>query len=137
MGRCAGPGVVGMSEPTSRAPRPRRAFEASRRPQFKVRLSPEEREQLNRLAGEKGVSVGRLLVESALSGAWDRDVRESVLTALWRVNRLLANVTGSLNQLAHQANIAEQVVAERQLREELAQLSNLRDELSDVLREVR
>ena len=126
-----------MSEPASRAPRPRRAFEASWRPQFKVRLSPEERAQLDRLAGEKGVSVGRLLVESALSGAWDRDVRESVLTALWRVNRLLANVTGSLNQLAHQANIAERVVAERQLREELAQLSSLRDELSDVLREVR
>lgn len=106
-----------MSEPVSKAPRPRRSFEATRRPQFSVRLSPEERAQLDRLAGEKGVSVGRLLVESALSGAWDRDLRESVLTALWRVNRLLANVTGSLNQLAHQANIAEQVVAERQLRE--------------------
>lgn len=126
-----------MSEPASKATRPRRAFESSRRPQFKVRLSPKEREQLDRLAGEKGISVGRLLVESALSGTWDRDLRESVLTALWRVNRLLANVTGSLNQLAHQANIAEQVVAERQLREELAQLSSLRNELNDLLREVR
>jgi hypothetical protein len=102
-----------------------------------VRLSLEEREQLDRLAGEKGVSVGRLLVESALSGAWDRDLRESVLTALWRVNRLLANVTGSLNQLAHQANIAEQVVAERHLREQLEQLAGVRDQLTDVLREVR
>ncbi len=126
-----------MSEPASRTTRPRRAFEAARRPQFTVRLSPGERDQLDRLAGEKGVSVGRLLVESALAGAWDRDVRESVLTALWRVNRLLANVTGSLNQLAHQANVAEQVVAERQLRQELEQLSGLREQLADVLREVR
>ena len=89
------------------------------------------------MAAAKGVSVGRLLVESALSGTWDRDLRESVLTALWRVNRLLANVTGSLNQLAHQANIAEQVVAERQLRQELEELAGLRDQLTEVLREVR
>jgi predicted transcriptional regulator len=126
-----------MSESSSKATRPRRAFQPSRRPQFTVRLSPEERKQLDQLAGEKGISVGRLLVESALSGTWDRDLRESVLTALWRVNRLLANVTGSLNQLAHQANIAEQVVAERELREELAQLSSLRNDLTDLLREVR
>ena len=104
---------------------------------FVVRLSPEERAQLDRLAGAKGVRVGRLLVESALSGTWDRDLRESVLTAFWRVDRLLANVTGSLNQLAHQANIAEQVVAERQLRQELEELAGVRDQLTDVLREVR
>ena len=126
-----------MSEPVRKAVRPRRAFESSRRPQFTLRLSPEERAQLDRLAATKGVSVGRLLVESALSGTWDRDLRESVLTALWRVNRLLANVTGSLNQLAHQANIAEQVVAERQLRKELEELAGLRDQLTEVLREVR
>jgi hypothetical protein len=126
-----------VSEPVRKAVRPRRAFEASRRPQFTLRLSPEERAQLDRLAATKGVSVGRLLVESALSGTWDRDLRESVLTALWRVNRLLANVTGSLNQLAHQANIAEQVVAERQLRKELEELAGLRDQLTEVLREVR
>jgi predicted transcriptional regulator len=126
-----------MSGPASKAPWPRRAFESSRRSQFTVRLSPAEREQLDRLAGEKGVSVGRLLVESALSGSWDRDLRESVLTGLWRVNRLLANVTGSLNQLAHQANIAEQVVAERQVREQLEQLAGVRDQLTDVLRGVR
>ena len=101
-----------------------------------VRLSPDERVQLDRLAAKKGVSVGRLLVESALSGTWDRDLRESVLTALWRVNRLLANVTGNLNQLAHQANIAEQVVAERQLRQELEALAGLREQLTDLLRGV-
>ena len=126
-----------MSEPPSRTTRPRRSFEASRRTRFTVRLSPDERDQLDRLAGEKGVSVGRLLVESALSGAWDRDLRGSVLTALWRVNRLLANVTGNLNQLAHQANIAEQVVAERWLRRELEALAGLREELSGLLREVQ
>lgn len=126
-----------MSEPMSKAPRPRRAFEATRRKNFVVRLSDDEREQLDRLAVQKGVSVGRLLVESALSGTWDRDLRESVLTALWRVDRLLANVTGSLNQLAHQANIAEQVVAGRQLRQELETLASLRVQLTEVLREVR
>ncbi len=126
-----------MTGPPSKTTRPRRAFETSRRPQFPVRLSPEERDQLDRLASEKGVSVGRLLVESALSGISDRDIREAVLTSLWRVNRLLANVTGSLNQLAHQANIAEQVVAERQLREQLERLAGLRDQLTELLREVR
>lgn len=126
-----------MSKPGSSAPHPRRAFESSRRPQFKVRLSPGEREQLDRLAVAKGVSVGRLLVESALSGAWDRDLRESVLTALWRANRLLANVTGNLNQLAHQANVAEQLVAERQLRQELEALAGLREQLAGLLREVQ
>jgi hypothetical protein len=126
-----------VSEPAGKAARPRRAFESSRRPQFTLRLSPDEREQLGRLAAKKGVTVGRLLVESALSGTWDRDLRESVLTALWRVDRPLANVTGSLNQLAHQANIAEQVVAERQLRKELEDLAGLRGQLAEVLREVR
>ena len=83
------------------------------------------------------MSVGRLLVESALSGAWDRDLRESVLTALWRANRLLADVTGNLNQLAHQANVAEQLVAERQLRQELEALAGLREQLAGLLREVQ
>jgi mobilization protein NikA len=137
VGRCPGPRGVRVSEPTPKAGRPRRAFAATRRKNFVVRLSDDERAQLDRLAAQKGVSVGRLLVESALSGTWDRDVREAVLTSLWRVNRLLANVTGSLNQLAHQANIAEQVVAERQLREELEALSQLRGDLTEVLREVR
>ncbi len=117
--------------------RPRRAFEATRRKNFVVRLSPDERHQLDRLAAQKRVTIARLLVESALSGSWDRDLRESVLTALWRVNRLLANVTGSLNQLAHQANIAQQIVAERQLRQELQTLTELRQQLADLLREIR
>lgn len=118
-------------------PRPRRAFEASRRPRFSLRLSQAERTQLDHLATRKGVTVGRLLVESALSESWDRDLRESTLTALWRINRLLANVTGSLNQLAHQANIAEQIVAERQLRRTLEEVGMLRRQLTELLRELR
>ncbi len=126
-----------MSEPRSKAMRSRRAFESEQRRIFPVRLSPAEREQLGRLAASKGVAVGRLLVESALSETWDRDVRKSILMSLWRTDRLLANVTGSLNQLARQANIADQLVAERQVREELGKLADLRSQLIEVLREVR
>ena len=134
VGRCAGPREIRVSEPRSKAVRSRRAFEPEQRRIFPVRLSPAEREQLDRLAAKKGVSVGRLLVESALSGTWDRDLRQSILTSLWRTDRLLANVTGSLNQLAHQANIAEQVVAERQLRKSLREFAGLRGELTEVLK---
>jgi hypothetical protein len=126
-----------VSEPRSKAMSSRRPFEREQRRIFPVRLSPAEREQLDRLAAKKGVSVGRLLVESALSGTWDRDLRQSTLTSLWRTDRLLANVTGSLNQLAHQANIAEQIVAERQLRKELEELAGVRGELTEVLKAVR
>lgn len=126
-----------MSEPRSKVVRTRRAFEPEQRRIFPVRLSPTERDQLDRLAAKNGVSVGRLLVESALSGTWDRDLRQSILTSLWRTDRLLANVTGNSSQLAHQANLAEQLVAQGRQRKELEELADLRGELAEVLNEMR
>ena len=70
-GRAAGRGESAVSAETDRRPkgRTRRAREPLRREVIqKVKLTDEERDQLRARAAELGMSVPRLLVESALSG---------------------------------------------------------------------
>jgi hypothetical protein len=91
----------------------------------KVKLTAEEREQLRRRAAELGVSVPRLMVESALSGVetptdWRRMVAE-----LFETRRLLATVANNVNQLAHSANISGQVHEGRRLEQTLADVDEL------------
>lgn len=71
----------------------------------KVRTSPEEEAELLLRAGRLGVSVQRLLVESALAA--DREVpaeRRQAMRDLFALRRQCAGVATNLNQLARQAN---------------------------------
>ena len=68
-------------------------------------LTEEERERLRARAAELGVSVPRLLVESALSGVETPAERRAWIAELFEMRRLLATVANNVNQLAKVANI--------------------------------
>ena len=74
-----------------------------------VKLTEEERDQLRARAAELGMSVPRLMVESALSGVETPTERRRMIAELFETRRLLATVANNVNQLAHSANISGQV----------------------------
>jgi hypothetical protein len=100
-------------------------------------MSDEDRARIKAVANERGVSMARLMQESALSESYDRRERLAVIAALDTANRLLANLAGNINQLARHANIAGQVVAEVELEDALRQVRDVREELGEVLRQVK
>ena len=68
---------------------------------------------LLRLAAEQGVTVPRLLVESALAG--DRATaaeRRDGIVELFAIRRLLAGVSNNVNQVAKKANAASEFPVE-------------------------
>ena len=85
-------------------------------------LTEAEREQLRARAKEAGVSMSRLLVESALAHVETAAERQRLLVKLNRFERLLGNLANNVNQLAHQANIAGQLVALERLTVSLDEL---------------
>jgi hypothetical protein len=91
----------------------------------KVKLTETERQQLRARAAELGVSVPRLMVESALSGVETPSDRRLQLAELFEVRRLLATVANNVNQLARSANISGQVDAGRRLKETLGEVEEL------------
>ncbi len=124
-----------MNAETDRRPkgRTRRARESLRREVIqKVKLTDEERDRLRARAAELGMSVPRLLVESALSGVATPTERRRTVAELFEIRRLLATVANNVNQLARSANISGQVASERRLEQTLAKV----DELIAQLREL-
>jgi len=120
---------------TDRRPkgRTRRAREPLRREVIqKVKLTDEERDRLRARAAELGMSVPRLLVESALSGVETPTERRRTVAELFEIRRLLSTVANNVNQLARSANISGQVASERRLEQTLAKV----DELIAQLREL-
>ena len=115
------------AEPERRlAGRSRRAREPVARPVIqKVKLTETEREQLRARAAELGVSVPRLMVESALSGVETPTARRQTIAELFEVRRLLATVANNVNQLAHAANISGQVHEGRRLEQTLGEVDEL------------
>ena len=95
----------------------------------KVKLTEEERDQLRQRAAELGMSVPRLMVESALSGVDTPTDRRRMLAELFETRRLLATVANNVNQLAHSANISGQVHEGRRLEQTLAEVDELVAEL--------
>ena len=91
----------------------------------KVKLTDEERDQLRARAAELGVSVPRLMVESALSGVDTPTDRRRLVAELFETRRLLATVANNVNQLAHSANISGQVHEGRRLEQTLADVDEL------------
>ncbi len=127
-----------MAEDGTRTVLGRRAYAPERRgKRFVMVMSEEDHARIKAVADARGVSMARLMQESALSESYDRRERLAVIAALDDANRLLANIAGNMNQLAYQANVAQQVVAQSELEDALRQVRELRDELSEVLRQVK
>jgi hypothetical protein len=119
------------AEPATRPKgRVRRAREPVAREAIqKVKLTQEERDQLRARAAELGMSVPRLMVESALSGVETPTERRRLVAELFESRRLLATVANNVNQLARAANISGQVHEGRRLEETLAEVDELVAEL--------
>jgi Bacterial mobilisation protein (MobC) len=98
----------------------------------KVKLSESEREQLRARAAELGVSVPRLMVESALHGVETPTDRRRMVAELFEARRLLATVANNVNQLARSANISGQVSERERLERTLGEV----DELIAQLRQI-
>lgn len=108
-----------------REPEPRRVYQ-------QVTLTEDERDRLRARAFELGVSVPRLMVESALEGVVTPTERKRWIAELFDVRRLLATVANNVNQLARSANIAGQVASGERLEQTLGEV----DELLSQLREL-
>ena len=111
------------ARPKGRVRRGREA--APRRVYQQVKLTEEERDQLRARAAELGMSVPRLMVESALSGVETPTDRRRMVAELFETRRLLATVANNVNQLAHSANISGQVHEGRRLEQTLADVDEL------------
>jgi hypothetical protein len=98
-----------------------------------VTLTEEERDQLRARAEEAGVSMSRLLVESALTRVETAAERERTIVKLNRLERLVGNLANNVNQLAHQANTAGQVVALDRVTGYLDGLGEMREQLQDLV----
>lgn len=74
-----------------------------------VKVSEAEADALALRAAEVGISVPRLLVESALSPAGETvSERRVALVELFAVHRLLASVSNNVNQIARGVNATHQ-----------------------------
>ena len=120
--------VAPKSRPVGRVRR--RREEGARRISQQVLLTEQERDELRARAGELGVSVPRLLVESALSGVETPGERRAWIAEVFEVRRLLATVANNVNQLAKVANIGGELPSRDRLLGILGEV----DELLVVLR---
>ncbi len=113
----SGEGGARESEGTAR----RRSRDQSPRSQLQVKVSEAERRGLRARADARGISVGMLMVNAALERplpAPHAPAPEGVAEvgqALDGVREQLLRVGNNLNQLAHAANIAGEIVSERRL----------------------
>ncbi|TCC33906.1 plasmid mobilization relaxosome protein MobC [Kribbella capetownensis] len=74
----------------------------------KVRLTAEEAAALRLKARRLGVSVPRLLVESALAEQETATDRRDLMAALFGLQRLGGNIANNVNQLAKKANATDE-----------------------------
>ena len=74
-------------------------------------MTPEEEAVLLRLALAQGVTVPRLLVESALAAETGETSteRRNAIAELFRVHRLLAAISNNVNQMAKATNATGEV----------------------------
>jgi hypothetical protein len=79
--------------------------EGKRARRYEVSVTAEEDVQLQARAIAAGVTVPRLLFESAMSAHVETDTdRKSAIAEVFAVRRLMANVANNTNQLAKWAN---------------------------------
>lgn len=98
-----------------------------------VKVSAEEEGLLLRLAQDQGVTVPRLLVESAL--AFDRgetvSERRNALAELFALHRLLGSIANNVNQIARATNASGEVQAD--LRSALVAVRRIADRIDNAL----
>lgn len=92
--------------PTPDRRRRRGNVEGGRRAQHQVKVSAEEEAALLLMASKQGVSIPRLLVESALSSdaGETRSQRMDALRELFALHRLLGTIANNVNQIAKATN---------------------------------
>jgi Bacterial mobilisation protein (MobC) len=100
-------------------------------------LTDEDHARIKAVADKRGVSMARLFQESALSESYDRRGQMVIVEALDHANRLLANIAGNINQLAHHANATHELGAQADLEQALGQVRDVREELNEVVRKVK
>ena len=79
-----------------------------------VKVSAEEEARLVALAEAQGVTVPRLLVESALAGPVGETASERrvLITELFAVHRTVAGVANNVNQIARKLHATDELAAE-------------------------
>lgn len=85
--------------------RQRRANRAGRTFRHEVWMTAEERSLLSAMAEQQGVTVPRLLVESALAGRDTPAGRREALRRVFAMQRTLTGMATNINQLARAANV--------------------------------
>ncbi len=106
-----------------------------RKHSHRVRVTEVEGEELRRLAEAQGVSVPRLLVESALSATGETSTRRrAAMSELLAIRRVLAGVANNINQIARVANTEERVSGE--LRATLGELDARMQMLDETIDEL-
>jgi hypothetical protein len=102
-----------------REPVPRRVFQ-------QVKLTEAEQRQLRARAATLGVSVPRLMVESALGGATGMAPdRQLEVAELFEVRRVLSTVANNVNQLARLANTSGELGMQERLEAALAEIEEV------------
>lgn len=85
-----------------------------RRHRHVVKVSPEEEALLLQVAAAQGITVPRLLVESALSAEAGETPteRRNAVAELFKLIRLMAAISNNVNQIARHANATGEVAAD-------------------------
>lgn len=106
---------AGTSRPRKGSSRRRRAnARGGRSHRHEVKVTAEEEAQLVALAQEQGVTVPRLLVESAMAGERGETAseRRAVITELFAVHRSVAGVANNVNQITRKLHTTDELAAE-------------------------
>lgn len=79
-----------------------------------VKVSAEEEARLVALAEAQGVTVARLLVESAMAGERGETAseRRALITELFAVHRSVAGVANNVNQIARKLHTTDELAVE-------------------------
>ncbi len=79
----------------------------------KVKVTPEQEQRLVARAEERGITVSRLLVESALAGGAEAAKTKAVLAGeLFGISRVLGRLGVNVNQIARATNATRRVQPE-------------------------
>jgi hypothetical protein len=105
---------------------------------YKLRLSEEERHALRLRAAAAGVTMSRLLIDSALGAKVTVHERQALYVMWTRTAGELGKVGANLNQLAywanaHQQDHAEAGAAAQEVHALAAELRELAESIKDVL----
>ena len=106
----------------TQADRPRRPSRRRRREnaaggrqhRHQVKVTAQEEARLLELAEAQGVTVPRLLVESAMAGERGETAseRRAVITELFAVHRAVAGVANNVNQITRKLHTTDELAAE-------------------------